>query len=270
MKSTGRVTPADYALILAQMPNFWGERDLGYAHHPFLVHELADTSVALREHGELLGYLFGFVVPDTSVGYIHLIGVRQDHRREGLATRLFEEFARLALAHGATSLKAITMPTNELSIGFHRSMGMAVELVADYAGPGHDRIVFARELESAGPGIVLDHAKVAAPPDSEAEARRFYGELLGFRELARPGALGGSGVWFALGTQELHVGIEPEGHTPAAKAHPGLRMSSHHLDEVAARLEAAGEVVRWDDRLGDRRNFYTDDPWGNRVELLAK
>lgn len=116
----------------------------------------------------------------------------------------------------------------------------------------------------------MDHAQVAAPPGSEAAARRFYGELLGLVELERPEALGGSGVWFALGPQELHVGVEPAGFAPATKAHPGLRVSAGRLDETAARLEAAGETVRWDGRLRDRRNFYTDDPWGNRVELLAK
>lgn len=268
--NVGRLTPADYALILKDMPRFWGERDLRYAHHPFLVHELADTSVALREDGALLGYLFGFVVSETGVGYIHLIGVREGHRRAGLATRLYREFSRLALAHGATSLKAITMPTNELSIGFHRSMGMSVELVADYAGPGHDRVVFTCELDEASPGAVLDHVQVAAPPGAEADARRFYGELLGLREIERPAAFGGEGVWFALGDQELHIGVEQDGFGPALKAHPGLGMTTGQLEQVAARLVAAGCPVRWDGRLTDRHNLYVDDPWGNRVELLAK
>ena len=37
----------------------------------------------------------------------------------------------------------------------------------------------------------------------------------------------------------------------------------------AARLSAAGERVQWDDSLPGVRRFYTADPWGNRVELLA-
>lgn len=266
--NVGRLTPADYATILEQHASFWGERDLRAAHHPVLVHELAGSSIALRDGDELVGYLFGFVVPETGVGYVHLVGVRGEHRRRGLATRLWEEFEKLARARGATSLKAITTPANEMSIGFHSSLGMGVQRVADYAGPGHDRIVFTRPLDE--PGVVLDHVQVAAPAGSEDEARRFYGELLGLRELDRPEAHGGGGVWFALGRQELHVGIEPDGFMPATKAHPGLRMSSEQLDHVANLLEAAGETVRWDDRLGDRRNLYTDDPWGNRVELLAK
>jgi hypothetical protein len=38
---------------------------------------------------------------------------------------------------------------------------------------------------------------------------------------------------------------------------------------VAARLEAAGERVEWDDSVPGVRRFYTADPWGNRLELLA-
>ena len=263
-----RVTPADYATILEEHASFWGERDLRPAHHPALVHELADTSVALREEeGALVGYLFGFVVPESGVGYVHLIGVRTGYRRHGLATRLWGEFEHLARARGATSLKAITTPANEMSIGFHRSMGMAVERVADYAGPGQDRIVFTRPLDSAG-RRELDHVLVAAPPGCEAEARRFYGELLGLSEIPQPSTLNRPGVWFQLGTQQLHIGAYEE-FEPAAKAHPGLRMGADELDAVAERLTGAGVEVRWDDRLTDRRRFYTDDPWGNRLELLA-
>jgi len=40
------------------------------------------------------------------------------------------------------------------------------------------------------------------------------------------------------------------------------------LARLAARLEAAGEQVEWDDSLPGIRRFYTADPWGNRLELL--
>ena len=80
----------------------------------------------------------------------------------------------------------------------------------------------------------LDHVQVAAPPGCEREARRFYGELLGLRELAKPDALQrGGGVWFAAGGQELHVGVTDD-FAPARKAHPGLRVGSDAaLDELA-------------------------------------
>jgi GNAT superfamily N-acetyltransferase len=71
-------------------------------------------------------------------------------------------------------------------------------------------------------------------------------------------------VWFAVGDQQLHVGIE-EPFAPARKAHPALAVPrAGDLRALATRLESAGRTVSWD---GPR--FYVEDPFGNRVELLA-
>lgn len=116
---------------------------------------------------------------------------------------------------------------------------------------------------------VLDHVQVAAPPGCEPEARRFYGELLGLAEVDKPPALQArGGAWFALDGTQLHVGVDA-GFAPALKAHPALRVSAGQLSELAARLEAAGAPVAWDDDLPGCARFYTADPWGNRIELLA-
>jgi catechol 2,3-dioxygenase-like lactoylglutathione lyase family enzyme len=114
----------------------------------------------------------------------------------------------------------------------------------------------------------LDHVQVAAPPGCEAEARRFYGELLGLPEVAKPAPLDArGGVWFACGAhQQLHVGVDPR-HAPALKAHPALLVSK--LDDLAKTLEHAGAPVTWDDALAGVRRFFTADPWGNRLELIA-
>src|SRR5262249_42962426 len=67
--------------------------------------------------------------------------------------------------------------------------------------------------------VGLDHVQLAAPPGCEDEARRFFGRLLGLSELEKPKALRArGGVWFALGEQQLHVGVE-EPRAPARKAH---------------------------------------------------
>jgi len=115
----------------------------------------------------------------------------------------------------------------------------------------------------------LDHVQVAAPRGSEAEARRFFGELLGLVEVEKPEPLRiRGGVWFQVGQQQLHVGVE-EPFAPAQKAHPALRVRAEALDGLAASLVAAGAKVVWDDALDDVRRFYSEDPWGNRIELLA-
>jgi catechol 2,3-dioxygenase-like lactoylglutathione lyase family enzyme len=116
----------------------------------------------------------------------------------------------------------------------------------------------------------LDHVQVAAPLGCEREARRFYGELLGLDELPKPEVLAGrGGAWFTCGPQQLHVGIA-EDFAAARNAHPALRVTDvAELERLAERLEYAGVEVRWDQDLPGARRFYADDPWGNRVELLA-
>lgn len=113
--------------------------------------------------------------------------------------------------------------------------------------------------------VRVDHVQVAAPPGAEDAARAFYGDLLGLAELPKPGRLRArGGVWFAVGDQQLHVGIE-DGFAPARKAHPAFAVPrAGDLSALAARLEHAGHTVNWD---GPR--FYVEDPFGNRLELLA-
>jgi catechol 2,3-dioxygenase-like lactoylglutathione lyase family enzyme len=114
----------------------------------------------------------------------------------------------------------------------------------------------------------LDHVQIAAPPGCEEEARHFFGEILGLEEVKKPEALRRrGGVWFALGGQQLHVGVERE-FEPGRKAHPALRVARGRLEELAQRLVLAGTEVRWDAEIPSVRRFYTDDPWGNRLELI--
>ncbi len=115
--------------------------------------------------------------------------------------------------------------------------------------------------------IGLDHVQLAAPKGCEAAARYFYGELLGLQEVPKPATLEGrGGVWFALGAQGLHIGVE-EPFRPAQKAHPTLLVRD--VAALAARLEAAGVQIIWDDQLPGYRRFYTFDPWCNRLECLT-
>jgi catechol 2,3-dioxygenase-like lactoylglutathione lyase family enzyme len=111
----------------------------------------------------------------------------------------------------------------------------------------------------------IDHVQVAAPPDCEAEARAFYGELLGLEELPKPAELAArGGCWFRAGVQELHVGVEQE-FAPSRKAHPGFVVAN--LDELRRRLAASGITARDDDTIPGVRRFYTADPFGNRLEF---
>jgi catechol 2,3-dioxygenase-like lactoylglutathione lyase family enzyme len=115
--------------------------------------------------------------------------------------------------------------------------------------------------------VAIDHVQLAMPAGREAEARRFYGDLLGLPEVAKPPELAKrGGAWFESALVKIHLGVDGD-FRPAQKAHPALVVDD--LAELAKRLRAAGCAVS-DDPLPDgRARSYANDPFGNRLELIA-
>lgn len=115
----------------------------------------------------------------------------------------------------------------------------------------------------------LHHVLLSMPAGREAEARAFYGEILHMTEIGKPPALAArGGAWFRKGGLELHLGVE-EPFAPVRKAHPGILLDLAEFDALAARLAEAGSPVQPDDAFPGYRRFYTDDAFGNRLELLT-
>lgn len=115
--------------------------------------------------------------------------------------------------------------------------------------------------------LALDHIQIAMPPGGEDAARAFYEGLLGLPEVPKPMPLAArGGCWFARGAVQIHLGAEAD-FRPAVKAHPAFRIGD--LDDLAAMLESAGHRVDWNEELAGIRRCYTDDPFGNRIELIA-
>lgn len=113
----------------------------------------------------------------------------------------------------------------------------------------------------------IDHIQLAAPAGAEDAARAFFVDLLGMEEEPKPPALRArGGCWFRSGDCSVHVGIDPS-FAPQRKAHPAFMVDD--LGGVAELLEAAGHVVAWDDRVPGTTRFYTEDPFGNRLEFVA-
>ena len=114
----------------------------------------------------------------------------------------------------------------------------------------------------------LDHIQLAIPAGSENRCRAFWTGILGCEELAKPEALRArGGAWFAKEDAEIHLGVTPD-FIPAQKAHPAFRVD--RLDILAEALDAAGHPVRWDDKIKNRRRFFTEDPVGNRIEFMER
>jgi catechol 2,3-dioxygenase-like lactoylglutathione lyase family enzyme len=114
--------------------------------------------------------------------------------------------------------------------------------------------------------LELQHVSIPMPPDGHDAARAFYGGLLGLEERDVPPKLDGSElIWFRVGAElELHL-FDSDESVPRSQ-HFCLRLVEG-LDELRARLEAAGVEVRGTQEIVGRPRFMCRDPFGNRVEL---
>ena len=113
----------------------------------------------------------------------------------------------------------------------------------------------------------IEHVQLAMPKGEEQKARAFYRDVLGIPERAKPPDLAKrGGAWFEHGALKIHLGVEGD-FRPARKAHPALLVEG--IAELAARLNAAGYPVI-DEAMPGYRRIYTEDPFGNRIELMEK
>ena len=123
---------------------------------------------------------------------------------------------------------------------------------------------------SRPPVLRVQHVSLPIPgADAFADARRFYGDVLGLEELPRPPKLPGVGLWYAVGDQELHLFEEPDGVAAngQSRRHPCLQVDD--VAELRRHLEAAGVPTRDDDgEIPGRPRFFALDPFGNTIEFV--
>jgi GNAT superfamily N-acetyltransferase len=142
---TRPLTKADFDQIVQVIDRWWGGPTSALA-HPIFFYELGRLARVVEREGVLAGFLLGFICPDASVGYIHLVGIHPEHRRHGVGRLLYSAFEEDCRREGCHQLKAITTLGNEGSVAFHQSLGWSMAEVEDYAGPGRQRIVFSKAL----------------------------------------------------------------------------------------------------------------------------
>jgi catechol 2,3-dioxygenase-like lactoylglutathione lyase family enzyme len=116
----------------------------------------------------------------------------------------------------------------------------------------------------SGPGVTqIDHVSVLIT-DVE-RSRRFYGELLGLREIAKPKTFDFVVLWFDLGNQQLHLLLRDR-PDPRSPRHFALRVA----DCAAARAYFRDRGVPTEETVpipgADR--FFLHDPDGNRIEVI--
>ena len=116
------------------------------------------------------------------------------------------------------------------------------------------------------PGIQvtqLDHVSVLVT-DIE-RSRRYYGDLLGLTEIAKPRTFEFKVLWFDLGNQHLHLLVKekPDAQSPR---HFALRVK----DVQAARtyFREKGIAVEETTVIPGADRIFIYDPDGNRIEVI--
>lgn len=113
----------------------------------------------------------------------------------------------------------------------------------------------------------LHHAQITIPPGTETDARAFYCDALGLREIEKPESLRGrGGFWVELGDVQIHIGTENTDARRETKAH-----LAYQVDDLATwreRLSEHGITIDESVPIPGYRRFEFRDPFGNRVEFI--
>lgn len=107
---------------------------------------------------------------------------------------------------------------------------------------------------------------IAMPPGKEAEARRFYGQILGLRETMKPP--GEKGIWFQ--TDAGLFKLVPSTTFKPAQDKPQARFRVDKAEAIRMALDKA-RFRHYDapHEIGTR-GFYALDPFGNKLELRER
>lgn len=115
----------------------------------------------------------------------------------------------------------------------------------------------------------IHHVQLMMPRGREADALAFYGELLGLARIPKPADMPNrDGVWFRLGEQELHLGVQDDSVDASSRAHVALLVDD--LDALVERLRERHIEVRESNPIGELRRAHVRDPFGNRLELMGR
>jgi catechol 2,3-dioxygenase-like lactoylglutathione lyase family enzyme len=113
----------------------------------------------------------------------------------------------------------------------------------------------------------LHHTQITIPSNATDQARGFYCELLGLREIPKPESLRDrGGFWLELANQEIHVSLEDGVNRNATKAHLAYQVDD--LKFWRSRLSNAGFQILEGVPIPGFERFEIRDPFGNRLEFI--
>lgn len=119
--------------------------------------------------------------------------------------------------------------------------------------------------------LEVNHVNVTVTKAVEAEAKRFYGAVLGLEEIPKPGeSKERGGAWYRLGTLQIHLSIEDAAsRNLESKRHVCYAVAD--VDEAEQEFRRAGvEIIPDNQPMEGCKRFFVRDPGGNRIEITEQ
>jgi catechol 2,3-dioxygenase-like lactoylglutathione lyase family enzyme len=115
------------------------------------------------------------------------------------------------------------------------------------------------------------HANIIIPKNGEEQARQFYGNLLGFKEIEKPEVLKqNGGLWFELGNTQLHLSYEKKEGFDPRKTNSHLAYEVEDLEHLEKLLKDQGHPTKRQVQIPGIKRFESEDPFGHRIEFLQR
>ena len=113
----------------------------------------------------------------------------------------------------------------------------------------------------------IDHIQICIPRGKEDDARKFYTDILGLKEIEKPDSLKpNGGIWYEMGDIQIHIGMEDKENY--SKRHPAFEVE--YLDLVKKYLKEKNILIKEEISIPGIKRFSFKDPFGNKIELLEK
>jgi catechol 2,3-dioxygenase-like lactoylglutathione lyase family enzyme len=111
----------------------------------------------------------------------------------------------------------------------------------------------------------LNHIQLCIPIGKEEEARKFYTDIIGLKEISKPNELiPNGGLWYQVADIQLHIGTE--GEINRSKRHPAFEVTN--IEAAREILERHKIPIKEEIQIPGQKRFSFIDPFGNRIELL--
>jgi catechol 2,3-dioxygenase-like lactoylglutathione lyase family enzyme len=115
----------------------------------------------------------------------------------------------------------------------------------------------------------FQHVMIIFPPGEENILRKFYVEVMGFREKPVPKVVKPLGwIWFYIGEEGVELHCVPEPESVPADWSPHFCIEVDDLDDYRTRLATAGCKIIEARALPFRPRFFTRDPFNNLIEIV--